>query len=264
MDEAPMRLTIVSITAKSEGRTDRHITHISIKISMTDSTETDLGYLVRGLLATVILGFGGLAIAGFALLRWSSDSAEFIDSSCCMFAVGFGLIFASMVISNAGIKNAQVSNLDSTLEGRERVIHSAIGSYGDDHTVVFKHIIAATESRVFIRRNGVLSDTVSIPYGKINSLRHGQKMTGYEIEIHMSGKSHRMIGLTEVVEPKKLADFIQGKIDQTVSSDSSENISLSNKESNADILRELKKLFEDGIISEEEYENKRKEIIDRI
>jgi hypothetical protein len=43
-----------------------------------------------------------------------------------------------------------------------------------------------------------------------------------------------------------------------------ENGSLPTKSSNTDNLRELKSLFEDGIISEEEYENKRKEIIDRI
>ena len=230
---------------------------------MTDSSEPNLENS-PSILTTALLGLSGLAIMGFGLLRWSSDSAEFLDSSCCMFAVGLGLTFAASGMADAGMKNLQVSDLDSTLEGEERVIHSAIGSYGDDHTMVFKHIIAATESRVFIRRKGVLSDTVSIPYEKINSMRHGQKMSGYEIEIHMSGKNHRMIGLTEAVAPKKLADFIQEKIDRTTSSDQIENGSLSTKESNADNLRELKSLFEDGIISEEEYENKRKEIIDRI
>ncbi len=243
-----------------------HISDISIITFMTgtdDSIPESGGGSFTNILLGLSMGFGGLAIMVFGLLRYI-DSTEVIDSSCCLVGFGFVLTFSGMGPVLAVEKDLQVAALDSTLEDEERVIHSAIGSYGDDHKMVINHIIAATESRVFIRRQGILSDTVSIPYDKINSLRHGQKISGYEIEIHMSGITHRMIGLTEAVAPKELANFIQEKIDQTTSTVQIENGAIPTKESNADNLRELKSLLEEGIISEEEYENKRKEIIDRI
>ena len=88
-------------------------------------------------------------------------------------------------------------------------------------------------------------------------------MAGYELEIQTAAENHKMIGIHDWNEAEELANYIQKRMDEGIKEVSKGNVNESSQQSNTEKLRELKSLHDDGIISKEEYEEKRKEILDR-
>lgn len=164
----------------------------------------------------------------------------------------------------------QVKKIDEYLDPGEKV-HFLARSGGesfeiDNETVdgVMRQRTAATDKRIVIKKEkGLAFESQSIRYENISSVGLGPDgFTGSKLRVETSSKVYG-IGVGQIAKDaaEDMCKFIRSKMSQANQSDSA-NRSVS--EDPLDKLERLRDLKEDGVVSEEEFEEKKSELLDRI
>lgn len=114
----------------------------------------------------------------------------------------------------------------------------------------------ATHREVFFYAERVTGfETESFPFSNITSVEIGKGFLGPKVNIIVSGNSTEIFGVTHG-QITEFTDYVRAKITR----DFNGNVSL--QFDSADQLRKYKMLLDDGIISEEEFNLKKKKILE--
>ena len=164
----------------------------------------------------------------------------------------------------------QVKKIDEYLDPGEKV-HFLAKSAGemfeiDNEAVddVLAQRTAATDKRIVIKKkkNPFGFESQSIRYENISSVDLSSGLIKTKLRVETSSKVYG-IGVGEIAEDaaEDMCEFIRSKMSQANQSDSA-NRSVS--EDPLDKLERLRDLKEDGVVSEEEFEEKKSELLDQI
>lgn len=140
------------------------------------------------------------------------------------------------------------------LDNDESILYCVFGTYKDKRGWVRKGIFIASEKRVIFygKRSFGRYDIESFPYERINSMEMGKSFVGLYINLFTSNNSVSInwIQKEEETEVEHLVAYVRNRTTGT-----SSNIALTKQSSGsvADELRKFTELWEQGIISEEEY-----------
>lgn len=164
----------------------------------------------------------------------------------------------------------QVKKIDEYLDPGEKV-HFLARSGGerfeiDGETVdnISSQRTAATDKRIVIKKskNPFGFESQSIRYENISSVDLSSGLIKTKLRIETSSKVYA-IGVGQIAgdAAEDMCEFIRSKMSQANQSDSANrNVS----EDPLDKLERLRDLKEDGVVSEEEFEEKKSELLDQI
>lgn len=164
----------------------------------------------------------------------------------------------------------QVKKIDEYLDPGEKV-HFLAKSAGERFEIdgekmddVLAQRTAATDKRIVIKKkkNPFGFESQSIRYENISSVDLSSGLVKTKLRVETSSKVYG-IGVGQIAddESEDMCQFIRDRMSQANQSDSA-NRSVS--EDPLDKLERLRDLKEDGIISEEELEEKKSDLLDRI
>ncbi|MGM8140892.1 PH domain-containing protein [Enterococcus italicus] len=147
------------------------------------------------------------------------------------------------------------------LEPGEKVMEGVFGAYetkslGND--TVKNGIFLATDRRLFFYGKRTFGfDSESFPYSNISSIEFGKKAMGYTLSFYASGNKVNMkwINYGDVAS---FVNYVKTKMNEKNKS-SSESLT---EKSAVDQVKEMKELLDMGIISLEEFEVKKKQLLD--
>lgn len=162
----------------------------------------------------------------------------------------------------------EVKEIDKYLDPGEKV-HFLARSAGERFEIdgevvddISAQRTAATEKRVVIKKkkNPFGYESQSIRYENISSVDLSSGLVKTKLRIETSSKVYG-IGVGKIAEDaaEEMCEFIRGKMSQSNQSDSMDTSE--DALSNLERLRDLK---EDGVISEEEFEEKKSDLLDQI
>lgn len=141
----------------------------------------------------------------------------------------------------------------------EQIKYSILGAYETDFMgkdTVKNGVFIATETRVVFYGKRMLGfDLEEYPFSNISSIETGKKTMGRYINFFASGNKVKMKWIQDK-EIEEFLPFVKGKIGKKDSA-----ASPIQETSAADEIRKYKALLDDGIISEEEFAQKKKELL---
>ncbi len=152
--------------------------------------------------------------------------------------------------------------LRERLDNGETIESYVYGSYetkilGSDS--VRKGVLAATNNRVVFYAKKMLGYDMEIfPYSNISSIEMGKGIMGHKISFFASGNKVTMKWIKKG-EVDKLVEIVKSRIGKKEPTAKTED-----KSSIYDDIERLGELKEKGIVSEEEFESKKKELLSRI
>lgn len=151
------------------------------------------------------------------------------------------------------------------LRPNETIVHYISGLYegkvlGED--MLRTGVLCATETRLLFYGKKMFGyDTQSISYEKISSFLMNKGFWGQKLVIHASGADIK-VGHIHAKNFTSFFDFVQDKISNK--SAGIEERQAPKSFDASDQLRKLAQLRDDGLISEEEFSSKKKEILKRM
>ena len=154
--------------------------------------------------------------------------------------------------------------LKEHLDVSETIKASVFGSYegklmGND--TLKNGVFAATEKRVvFFSKKLFGFELESFPFRNISSIEKSKGLLGHSITIHASGNNAKMKWIQKG-EVEKFTEFVNSNIGQ-----GSQNVSAPIQPEN-DIPSQIKKLselFQQGILTEEEFSAKKQQLLDKM
>lgn len=141
------------------------------------------------------------------------------------------------------------------LQPGEAIIESAYATAVD---IPHSAIMVATENRVIVLVKKFLShDVDSFPFDKINSIEESAGVFGYSIQVNTSGNSVKLniiAGLDG--NSDKLLEYVNSKIGKKSEPAAGESI--------IEKIKQLDELKKAGIISEEEFNDKKRELLSKL
>jgi len=136
----------------------------------------------------------------------------------------------------------------------EEVLNLANGSYEDN-----QGLILVTDRRViFFEKGMVRSHQEDFPYGKIGSIQTGTKMFGGHLTIYVSGNKAEIKRVIPKERVQEIGDYVRSRITEGAPAPAAAPAAAPD---HGDRLRRAKGMLDDGLISAEEYEAKRQEIL---
>jgi hypothetical protein len=152
----------------------------------------------------------------------------------------------------------EVRHLQHLLHGTERVIVLGQGQYGNK-----QGLIALTNERLFFFEKSLLGQETIEEFSlkSITSLETGKKMTGERLVVHASGNSNEIKGMFHGQADEIVRQFRRLKAEQETPAPASA------PQASDDPLAQLEKLADlrdKGIISAEEFDRKKAQLMDRI
>lgn len=157
---------------------------------------------------------------------------------------------------NEFVSEQEVAPLDGQLNPGERVHYLFTGEDG--------RRTAITDERVLIYHSYLIgTESQTVRYGTISAVRVSNDLAGVQIRIDSTTSEYRF-RIEQASDTENIAheaaEFIRDRTSKQSSSDDTQNDS----ESALDKLEILKDLKEEGIISEEELEEKKDDLMDDI
>lgn len=146
------------------------------------------------------------------------------------------------------------------LDTDETIKESIYGAYetkifGNDS--VRNGIFVATESRlVFFSKKVVGYDLEVLPYSNISSIEMGKNLMGHYISLFATGNKITMKWINKG-DIKSFVDYVRGNIGKMP-----DTISNNSNDENIDLLKQLAELRKQGILTEEEFSDKKKKILE--
>lgn len=150
----------------------------------------------------------------------------------------------------------EISKLPKLLKDDEAVKFAASGIYDNDGCSV---LIVVTDKRILLENKKLLfgSQNTEIPLEMVNDISYNAGLLMAKISIISGTKEHKVSNvLKENVQP--LADTIRK---QTELIKNSRNDHSSNQQTDSEQLKALKELVDSGILTQEEFEAKKKQIL---
>lgn len=152
------------------------------------------------------------------------------------------------------------------LDEGETPVEVVIGAYesemlGTDTVKV--GIFIATETRLVFYSKKMFGFVLeSFPYGNISSFEMGKGLMGYSISFFGSGNKVSMKWLENADgEFDRFVAFVRGKLGK---SDSSDSDGVAVEEGILEQIRKMGELRSDGLLTDEEFESKKKELLARL
>lgn len=145
------------------------------------------------------------------------------------------------------------------LEDGEKVFEGVFGAYetkslGND--TVKNGIILATDRRLFFFGKRTFGfDSESFPYSNISSIEYGKKAMGHTLSFYASGNKVQMKWIN-YGDVSALVDFVKEKMNEKNSKTKSIT-----EPTVVDQVKEMKELLDLGIITLDEFETKKKELL---
>ena len=117
-------------------------------------------------------------------------------------------------------------------------------------------IFIATERQIFFYCKKLTGfDSESFPFSNISSLEIGKGMLGHKMNIIASGNKVEMSGIN-TGQVQEFVEYARSKIGKP-----SESSSIQQSKDSTDEIRKFKALMDDGIISEDEFNVKKKQLL---
>lgn len=145
-------------------------------------------------------------------------------------------------------------------EGGESVSIMKPGSGTEQKTGTSGHIrTAATDKRIVVKVPQILgNDEISIPYESISTIDLKTGMIQTKMSVQTDSSSYEIgIGSHDKAECREFVSFIRNK----VKNNNSANNHTQNNTDSLDKIKQLKEMVDDGIISQEEFEQKKQELL---
>ncbi|MFK5676069.1 PH domain-containing protein [Ligilactobacillus sp. LYQ60] len=155
----------------------------------------------------------------------------------------------------------EVSRLKDVLDNDELIIFATTGTDEDGHTV----LAVTTDKRVFLYNANMFvgGNITDIPLNKISavSINAGLVLAGIKITSDFGSVSLRNITKNSA---KKLRDELNSQIkkfNQTKNQSSNRSPEKSQNLSDVEQIKQFKQLLDDGILTQEEFDAKKKQIL---
>jgi len=154
------------------------------------------------------------------------------------------------------------------IEGGASMDDQSAGLTSPIKTLTIRSIWAVlTDSRALllvVKSGGV--NSWSVPYDSITAVDRQEKATGYPLVFHTHGRTYyvdvskELSSAQETELLEEAMNFVRDRVKSQTTSDSDDNESTSA----LDKLEQLKQLHDDGVITEEEFEEKKTELLEDI
>lgn len=158
--------------------------------------------------------------------------------------------------SDSYMTGRELKKLPDLIGDNETIKYAASGFYDENSSSV---LIVVTNKRVLLENKKLLfgSQNSEIPLTMINNVSYNSGLIMAKVFITSGTKTHEITSV-----PKALVEGLTKTI--RVESERERNQSQSSNQNNDDIdeLRKLKKLVDENVITEEEFEAKKKQILD--
>jgi len=150
----------------------------------------------------------------------------------------------------------ELKNLPSLLHENEQVLNLAAGEY-DGH----QGLLAVTDGRLlFFEKGMVRSRQEDFPYSKISSIQTSTGMLFGELVIFVSGNKAKLKQVVPKERATEIGDYIRARIHDGPPAAAAQ-AAVPAPAGPADRLRSLQSMRDQGLISEEEFEAKRQQIL---
>lgn len=146
------------------------------------------------------------------------------------------------------------------LEPGEKVVEGVFGVYetkslGND--TIKNGVFLATDKRLFFYGKRTFGfDSESFPYSNISSIEFGKKAMGHTLSFYASGNKVTMKWINSG-DIASLVDYVKYKMNEK----NDRKIDVPTKNSAVEQVKEMKELLDMGIISLDEFEVKKKELL---
>lgn len=154
----------------------------------------------------------------------------------------------------------QLKFANEHLEPGEKIIEGVFGAYetkslGSD--TVKNGIFLATDRRLFFYGKRTFGfDSESFPYSNISSIEFGKKAMGYTLSFYASGNKVNMKWINSG-DVSSLVEYVKVKMNEK----NNHNFSAEKKATAVEQVKEMKELLDMGIISLDEFEMKKKDLL---
>lgn len=154
--------------------------------------------------------------------------------------------------------------LKEQLDSNETIKSSVFGSYegklmGND--TIRSGVFAATENRVvFFSKKLFGFEMESFLFKNISSVEKSKGLMGHSITINSSGNNAKMKWIQKG-DVEKFTEFVNSNLGGASSTAPQQNITENDIPSQ---IKKLSELFEQGILTEEEFSNKKKQLLDKM
>ena len=159
--------------------------------------------------------------------------------------------------SDSYMTGRELKKLPDLIGDNETIKYAASGFYDENSSSV---LIVVTNKRVLLENKKLLfgSQNSEIPLTMINNVSYNSGLIMAKVFITSGTKTHKITSV-----PKALVEGLTKTIRVESERERERNQSQSSNQSNDDIdeLRKLKKLVEENVITEEEFEAKKKQIL---
>lgn len=164
--------------------------------------------------------------------------------------------FKEIGVTNTSLSKKEVKYLPNVLSDREMIMYATSGmSDGNNWMIV------CTDSRLIFLDKGLIYGLkqVDIPLEKINSVSFNKGMIFGDITVH-HGSASMKITMIEKSTVEKMAASIKNNIANSNNTSHTNNQTIAAPDVSAQI-RQLKNLLDDGILTEEEFSAKKKQLL---
>ena len=152
------------------------------------------------------------------------------------------------------------------LEKDEKIEHTILGQYeikilGNENTR--KGVFIATSKRlVFFAKKLTGFDLEVFPYANISSIEMSKGFTGYSISFFSSGNKAKMKYIKEKNEGsvQRFIEYVKNNLEKKESTPESTNTAIGTTEQ----IKKLAELKEQGILTDEEFQSKKTELLSKI
>lgn len=156
-----------------------------------------------------------------------------------------------------------VAGASAYLDSEEEILSSIVGTYevkllGED-TVRTGALIATDRRLVFYAKKLTGYDLESYPYENISSFEQGRNMMGGTVKFFASGNQVSM----KWIKSGELEGFTQ-LVKSRMGKGSSPSASVAAVPDFADQIKKLGDLLADGLLTEEEFQEKKRDLLDRL
>lgn len=157
--------------------------------------------------------------------------------------------------------NKLIKQVKPHLKSNEKILFSVYGTY--EIKIMKKDSIrngylAATDDRIiFFAKKLFGYDLESFPFSNISSIEKSKNLLGHSITFFASGNTCKMKWIkTGEIQP--FVDYVNTKIGKQ------NHITIKSEENIPELIKNLHKLKEEGILSEEEFNIKKKDLLNKM
>lgn len=151
------------------------------------------------------------------------------------------------------------------LDAEEKVLHSVLGAYETEvmgTSTVRNGALFATNNRLMFYAKKMFGFDMEIfPYENISSIEIGKGLMGYKISFYASGNKVKVKWINKG-DVKALVEYVKTRIGKNAASSIATGMTVS--EDIPTQIAKLAQLMQQGILSQDEYETKKRQLLARM